>query len=106
MSSGCGLESLATDENSAAPADPSRLWRDRPLDFRYDHGDVYDRGMIQRMPSKKKSVDATNNAFQLKIRLLGMEPEIWRRVIVPSALTLRELHAVIDRKSTRLNSSP
>ncbi len=34
--------------------------------------------------------------FQLKISLLGIEPGIWRRVLVPDSLTLRELHAVIQ----------
>lgn len=38
----------------------------------------------------------TVTAFQLKIRLARIEPEIWRRVIVPANLTLRELHAVIQ----------
>ena len=35
--------------------------------------------------------------FQLHIRLLDIEPEIWRRVVVPDSLTLRELHAAIQR---------
>jgi hypothetical protein len=34
--------------------------------------------------------------FQLKITLGEIEPEIWRRVVVPSSLTLAELHAVIQ----------
>jgi hypothetical protein len=34
--------------------------------------------------------------FQLKITLDDIEPEIWRRVVVPSSLTLAELHAVIQ----------
>ena len=34
--------------------------------------------------------------FQLKITLDEIEPEIWRRIVVPSSLTLAELHAVIQ----------
>ncbi|ADZ69119.1 plasmid pRiA4b ORF-3 family protein [Polymorphum gilvum] len=47
------------------------------------------------MPSKKK-VTAANSAFQIKVQLIGIEPEIWRRIIVPGTLTLRELHAVLQ----------
>ena len=34
--------------------------------------------------------------LQLKITLLQTEPEIWRRVLVPDALSLFELHTVIQ----------
>ncbi|VAW20719.1 hypothetical protein MNBD_ALPHA11-2023 [hydrothermal vent metagenome] len=34
--------------------------------------------------------------LQLKIRLLGISPMIWRRVLVPSTTTLRELHGVLQ----------
>lgn len=34
--------------------------------------------------------------IQLKIQLADIEPEIWRRIVVPSSLTLTELHAVIQ----------
>lgn len=37
-----------------------------------------------------------HKAIQLKIRLTGIEPEIWRRVVVPPSLSLPELHAVIQ----------
>ncbi|WP_186394586.1 plasmid pRiA4b ORF-3 family protein [Stappia sp. TSB10GB4] len=47
------------------------------------------------MPSKKK-VTAANSAFQIKVQIIGIEPEIWRRIIVPGTLTLRELHAVLQ----------
>lgn len=33
---------------------------------------------------------------QLKVVLLGIEPEIWRRIVVPDTLTLLELHAVLQ----------
>lgn len=34
--------------------------------------------------------------FQIKIRLLGISPMIWRRVLVPASCTLHELHGVIQ----------
>ncbi len=36
------------------------------------------------------------DTLQLRIDLTGVEPTIWRRIIVPSSLTLTELHAVIQ----------
>jgi hypothetical protein len=34
--------------------------------------------------------------LQVKVRLTGISPMVWRRVLVPSSLTLRELHGVIQ----------
>jgi hypothetical protein len=34
--------------------------------------------------------------YQIKITLKGIEPPIWRRVLVPSTLTLTDLHYVIQ----------
>lgn len=34
--------------------------------------------------------------FTLKVELADIEPVIWRRIVVPSSLTLTELHAVIQ----------
>ncbi len=36
------------------------------------------------------------SAFQLRIHLRDIEPEIWRRIIVPGSLTLAKLHLVIQ----------
>jgi hypothetical protein len=33
---------------------------------------------------------------QLKVWLLGISPMVWRRLLVPSACTLRELHGIIQ----------
>ena len=33
---------------------------------------------------------------QIKVWLLGISPMVWRRVLVPSACTLRELHGVLQ----------
>ena len=34
--------------------------------------------------------------LQLKVRLLGVSPMIWRRVLVPESVSLRELHGVVQ----------
>ena len=45
------------------------------------------------------SSDGTVNAdavLQVKVWLVGISPMVWRRVLVPTSLTLRELHGVIQ----------
>ena len=34
--------------------------------------------------------------LQVKVWLTGISPMVWRRVLVPSSFTLRELHGVIQ----------
>ncbi len=34
--------------------------------------------------------------YRLKIRLLGIEPDIWRRFVVPAGITLDRLHDVVQ----------
>lgn len=41
-------------------------------------------------------MSAAPEIYQLKVRLLGISPMIWRRVLVPSSTTLRELHGVLQ----------
>lgn len=41
-------------------------------------------------------MDATGEIIQLKVRLLGISPMIWRRVMVPTTMTLHELHGVLQ----------
>ena len=52
------------------------------------------------MPSRKKPSRsfsiAEGSIFQIKIRLLGISPMIWRRVLVPASYTLHELYGVIQ----------
>jgi hypothetical protein len=50
------------------------------------------------MPRKPKApISSPAEAIlQLKIRLLDINPMIWRRVLVPAAFTLRQLHGVIQ----------
>ena len=39
---------------------------------------------------------ASGSILQLKVRLLDVNPMIWRRVLVPAAMTLKELHGVFQ----------
>ena len=49
------------------------------------------------MPRKPKDPTSPTEAIvQLKIRLLDISPMMWRRVLVPAAFTLRELHGVVQ----------
>lgn len=41
-------------------------------------------------------MDASGDIVQLKVRLRGISPMVWRRVLVPSSITLRELHGVLQ----------
>ena len=47
---------------------------------------------------EKSSVIAADAAaiLQVKVWLTGISPMVWRRVLVPASLTLRELHGVIQ----------
>lgn len=46
--------------------------------------------------SPVSSATATDDIVQVKVWLLGVSPMVWRRVLVPESLTLRELHGVIQ----------
>ena len=50
------------------------------------------------MPTKRsRSFTATSGSiFQIKIRLLGVSPMVWRRLLVPMSYTLHELHGVLQ----------
>lgn len=41
-------------------------------------------------------MDGLGDILQLKVRLFGISPMVWRRVLVPSSITLRELHGVLQ----------
>jgi hypothetical protein len=43
--------------------------------------------------SERPSIGA---ALQLKVRLLEVSPMVWRRLLVPAATSLRELHGIIQ----------
>ena len=39
----------------------------------------------------------TSSLFQLKIALVDFSPQIWRRVLVPSSISLNRLHSLIEK---------
>ena len=47
------------------------------------------------------SLEASTRIVQLKVRLLGLSPMIWRRVLVPESVSLRELHGILLQTRTR-----
>ena len=47
------------------------------------------------MESVKRAV-SPEAILQIKVRLLGISPMIWRRVLVPESVSLRELHGVVQ----------
>src|SRR5687767_4534040 len=53
-------------------------------------------------PARKKTKPAS--IFQLKIILAETEPAIWRRVLVPSNITLARLHDVLQATMGWTNS--
>jgi len=47
------------------------------------------------VPTENLAADA-DAILQVKFWLIGISPMVWRRVLVPSSFTLRELHGVIQ----------
>ncbi|MBP1845505.1 hypothetical protein J2046_003778 [Rhizobium petrolearium] len=39
---------------------------------------------------------ASGSILQLKVRLLDMSSMVWRRVLMPAAMTLKEVHGVFQ----------
>ena len=39
---------------------------------------------------------SVSNIYQIKVTLLGTKPPIWRRLLVPAAMTLTQLHDVLQ----------
>ena len=42
------------------------------------------------------TVDKPQGIYQIKVTLLGTDPPIWRRLLVPADLTLEQLHHVLQ----------
>lgn len=45
------------------------------------------------MPAKKT---ASTEIYQLKVTLIGTDPPVWRRLLVPADMTLAQLHTVLQ----------
>lgn len=41
-------------------------------------------------------LEASTRIVQLKVRLLGLSSMVWRRVLLPGSVTLRELHGILQ----------
>ena len=48
------------------------------------------------MADNGTSALASGSILQLKVRLLGLSPMVWRRVLVPETMSLHELHGVLQ----------
>lgn len=47
-------------------------------------------------PSAGQRPTSTSSVYQMKIMLLGVRPQVWRRIQVPETTTLAQLHTVIQ----------
>ena len=47
-------------------------------------------------PTVEPPAPDVDTILQVKVWLLGVSPMVWRRLLVPSSYTLRELHGVIQ----------
>jgi hypothetical protein len=47
------------------------------------------------MPTNR-TVEKTREIYQIKVTLMGTDPKIWRRLLVPADLTLERLHDVLQ----------
>jgi hypothetical protein len=54
----------------------------------------YFRGYTHDMATKK--MPAPLEIYQIKVTLLGTDPPVWRRLLVPAHLTLAQLHDVLQ----------
>ncbi len=50
-----------------------------------------------RPPRRHLPKKPPTNVYQLKVTLLGAEPPVWRRVLVPGDISLGQLHTVIQK---------
>lgn len=53
--------------------------------------------MPRRSSAKSTSPEPPSGSIlQVKVRLLGVSPMVWRRLLVPASYTLEELHGVLQ----------
>ena len=50
---------------------------------------------VREVTPSESAADA-NAILRVKVWLVGISPMVWRRILVPTAFTLRELHGVIQ----------
>lgn len=43
-----------------------------------------------------KKIASSQDIYQIKVTLLDTKPPIWRRLLVPSSLTLAQLHDAVQ----------
>ncbi len=53
-------------------------------------------GGRRRTDSRSGGLSDAGSIMRLKVRLLGVTPMVWRRLEVSKAMTLQELHGVIQ----------
>jgi hypothetical protein len=107
-----------------AEADMQRFFRVRPPTVHQMVLRLDEKGLISREPGKprtirvlippeeipllkdktRKKVESRGSIYQLKITLQDIKPPIWRRVLVPSDITLNTLHYVIQMAMGWTNS--
>lgn len=61
-----------------------------------DHPDAARVAAAVREFRDSGAVPSINQVYQLKVGLMRWRPPIWRRILVPSTITLGDLHAVIQ----------
>src|SRR5690606_22043595 len=54
--------------------------------------------------AEKKKTGVKMKAYIVKIKMLELEPQVWRRIILPAGATFQKLHAIIQ-ESTNFQSS-
>jgi hypothetical protein len=45
---------------------------------------------------RRMSPEATDTVYQIKVALMNVRPPIWRRLLVPSSVTLERLHKILQ----------
>jgi hypothetical protein len=51
---------------------------------------------MARRPARKREPDPALPILRLKVRLLDVSPMVWRRLLVPAATSLQELHGILQ----------
>lgn len=77
---------------------PERRWDEPPLAPSEAAGRLARAALLGRTSAPAPEAPSGKGALavQLTVTLRGVEPAVWRRLVVPASLTLRELHAVIQ----------